>query len=64
MDNSVVTIAEIEGMQLKYRAGDGELDLFENMADEVILKCIKSAVKKANGQPFTVRMHPDWNESD
>lgn len=59
-----VRVKEIEDSYAKYAAGEGELTLYENMPDKVILKLVKSAIAKANGAKFTVQMHPDWNEPE
>ncbi|WP_240224592.1 hypothetical protein [Rheinheimera hassiensis] len=59
-----VSIKEIEDSYAKYAAGEGELTLYENMPDKVILKLVKNAITKAKGAKFSVQMLPDWNEPE
>ncbi len=59
-----VKVKEIEDSYAQYAAGNGELTLYENMPDSLMLKLLKRAISKAGGAKFTVQVHPDWNEQD
>jgi hypothetical protein len=58
---NVVFISEIDDNHARFRLGNGRLDLYENMPDDLIAQLIKRAAVKSEGMPFTVRMLPDWN---
>lgn len=64
--NEVITINEIDDDYERFRSGKGVVELHDYMTDELILRVIKKALKKADGAPFTVKMintgWPVWCE--